>query len=75
LVSRVFHTGHASSTLKILLGGVAAFLSLSGVVDQEFVDFTQTASCFKQKTFFAEVDDGAYASSLRGFDRLLDAEG
>lgn len=64
LEAHILDAGDELGGLEVLVGGVAA--TLAEVVDEVLCDLTEGA------TFFAEVDDDADATGLRGLDALFD---
>src|SRR5262249_50945489 len=67
LKAHVLHTSDALGAAEIAVGGVAAGLSLAGVVDEELGDFTQSSP------FLAVVHDDPDTALLRGLDADFDA--
>ena len=63
----ILHAGDTFGALEILGRGVAAFLALARVVDQEFRDLAERAA------FLAVVDDDAEPAGLSGARAFLDA--
>src|SRR5262245_6933265 len=69
LKAHVLHAGDALGPREILLGTVAALLTLAGVVDEELGHLAEPAA------FLAEVDDQPDAAALRAADAFLDRVG
>src|SRR4029453_6986014 len=67
LEAGILHAGDTFGALEILGRGIAAFLTLAGVVDQKLGDLAERAA------FLAIVDDDAEAAVLAGARAFLDA--
>ena len=67
LESGVLHAGDAFGALEILGRGIAAFLTLAGVIDQKLRDLAERAA------FLAVVDDDAEPAGLACARAFLDA--